>query len=113
MDRTVAWKSLAAQLAAVALLGLALGLSLPHSFFEDWGWLAGPAAWALAALFTSRVVRLPWLPVLAGAALAGLPGVVAVVVGVHWAGAVVGAGVFALWCGWLAARLSTREHVQV
>lgn len=88
------------------MLGLALGLSLPHSFFEDWGWLAGPAAWAVAALFTARVVHLPSLPVLAGAALAGLPGVLAVLVGVHWAGAVAGAVVFALWCGWLAARVA-------
>jgi hypothetical protein len=104
MDRSTAWKALATQAAVVAVLGVVLGVSLPHSFFEDWGWLAGPAAWALAALVTARVIDLPVLPVLVGAALAGLPGVLAVVVGVHWLGAALGAVVFALWCGRLAAR---------
>ena len=35
---------------------------------------------------------------LVGAVLAGLPSVVAVLLGVHWLGAAVAIGLFALWC---------------
>jgi hypothetical protein len=42
------------------------------------------------------------VPTLVGAALAGLPSVLAVVVGVHWLGAVLAIGLFALWCARLA-----------
>lgn len=92
------WRAALLQLAAVALLSLALGLALPESFFEDWGWIAGPTAWMLCAAFTARVLRLPLGAALLGAALAGLPSLLAVVVGIHWAGAVLAVGLFALWC---------------
>ena len=59
------------QAAAVAVLSIALALALPHSFFEDWGWIAGPAAWIACSLFTARMLQLPYRPVLLGAALAG------------------------------------------
>jgi hypothetical protein len=98
----VLWRAALVQAAGVAVLSLALGLALPHSFFESWGWLAGPAAWALCALITARVVGLPALPTLVGAALAGVPSVVAVIVGVHWLGAVLAIGLFGMWCGRLA-----------
>ena len=39
-------------------LAIALGLALPHSFFEDWGWLAGPGAW-MAARALDRAVAAP------------------------------------------------------
>jgi hypothetical protein len=102
VDRSVLWRAAVVQALGVAALSLALGLTLPHSFFEDWGWLAGPGAWAVCALVTARVVGLPWLPTLVGAALAGLPSVLAVIVGVHWLGAVLAIGLFALWCARLA-----------
>ena len=92
------WRAAVVQAVAVAVLSLALGLALPHSFFEDWGWLAGPGAWALCALLTARVVGLPAVPTLIGAALAGLPSLVAVILGVHWLGAVLAIALFALWC---------------
>jgi hypothetical protein len=94
----VLWRAAVVQAVAVAVLSLALGLALPHSFFEDWGWLAGPGAWALCALLTARVVGLPAVPTLIGAALAGLPSLVAVILGVHWLGAVLAIALFALWC---------------
>jgi hypothetical protein len=100
------WRAALLQLAAVALVSLALGLALPKEFFEDWGWLSGPAAWMLCAAFTARVLRLPIGPALLGAVLAGLPSLLAVVAGVHWAGAVLAVGLFALWCAWLRDRLS-------
>jgi hypothetical protein len=105
MDLPTFWRAALLQLAAVALLSIALALALPHSFFESWGWIAGPAAWMLCAAFTARVLRLPPGSTLLGAALAGLPSILAVVVGVHWLGAVVAVALFALWC----ARLRERD----
>ena len=96
------WRSALVQAIGVAVLSIALALTLSHDFFEDWGWLAGPGAWAVCALVTARVVGLPALPTLAGAALAGLPSLVAVIIGVHWLGAVLAIGLFGLWCARLA-----------
>jgi hypothetical protein len=98
MDVTTLWRAALLQLLAVALLSTALALALPHDFFVDWGWLAGPAAWMLCAALTARLLRLPPVPALTGAALAGLPSLLAVVVGLHWAGAVLAVAIFALWC---------------
>jgi hypothetical protein len=93
------------QLLAVAVLSIALAVTLPHSFFVEWGWIAGPAAWMTCAAFTARILDLPLAPTLLGAILAGLPSLLAVVLGVHWLGAVVAVALFALWC----ARLSVNS----
>ena len=98
MDVPTLWRAALLQLVAVALLSIALGLALPHSFFEDWGWFAGPASWLLCAAFTARMLRLPLGPTLLGAVLAGLPSLLAVLVGLHWAGALLAVALFALWC---------------
>ncbi|HEU4739723.1 MAG TPA: hypothetical protein VFS54_11685 [Solirubrobacterales bacterium] len=98
MDLPTLWRAALLQLVAVALLSIALGLALPHSFFEDWGWIAGPLSWMVCAAFTARVLNLPLGAALLGAALAGLPSLLAVLVGLHWAGAVLAVGLFALWC---------------
>jgi len=102
VNASILWRAALVQLLAVAVLSLALGLALPHSFFEDWGWLAGPASWMLCAAFTARVLALPLGPALLGAILAGLPSLLAVLVGLHWLGAVVAVALFALWCARLA-----------
>jgi 3-oxoacyl-[acyl-carrier protein] reductase len=94
----VLWRAAVVQALGVAVLSVALGLALPHDFFEDWGWIAGPAAWAACAVVTARVVGLPAAPTLVGAALAGVPSLVPVVLGVHWLGAVLAIGLFAMWC---------------
>src|SRR3954451_9193434 len=99
MDRARAIKAGATQAAAVAVLSIALAVALPHSFFEDYGWIAGPAAWALCALVTARALSLPPGRTLLGAALAGLPSLVGVLLGAHWLGAVIAIGVFGVWCG--------------
>jgi hypothetical protein len=103
MDRPVAWRAALLQALLVAAVAVALGAALPRSFFEDWGWLAGPGAWGAAAVVAAVVLRLPVGGALAGAALAGLPMVAGVAVGVHWLGAPLGLAVFGLWCGRLAA----------
>src|SRR6476661_1815794 len=102
VDRSVLWRAALVQALAVAVLSIALAIALPHSFFEDWGWLAGPGAWALCALATARILGLPVFSTLLGALLAGLPSVIAVVIGVHWLGALFAVGLFALWCGYRA-----------
>jgi hypothetical protein len=98
MDVRTLWRAALLQLAAVAALSIVLAAALPHDFFVDWGWIAGPAAWMLCAAFTARLLSLPLVPALTGAVLAGLPSVVAVVFGVHWAGAALAVGLFAVWC---------------
>ena len=87
MDRSVAWRAALLQALLVAVAAVALAAALPRSSFEDWGWLAGPGAWALSALVAGTLLRLPPLPVLVGAGLAGLPMLVGVAVGIHWLGA--------------------------
>jgi hypothetical protein len=98
VDLPTLWRAALLQLAAVAVLSIALALALPHDFFVDWGWIAGPAAWMLCAAFTARVLRLPLVPALTGAVLAGLPSLLAVVLGIHWIGAALAVALFALWC---------------
>ena len=101
MDLATLWRAAAVQLLAVAVLSAGLGLALPHSFFEDWGWLTGPSAWILCAALTARILSLPIGPTLLGAVLAGLPSLLAVVIGLHWLGALVAIALFALWCAQL------------
>lgn len=104
MSTPTFWRAAAIQFLAVLVLSLALGLALPHSFFEDWGWIAGPLSWMLCAAFTARFLALPTGLVLLGAALAGLPSLLAVLVGLHWLGALLAIVLFALWCARLRAQ---------
>ena len=104
MDLGTLWRAALVQAALVAAVAVALGTALDRDFFASWGWLAGPAAWFACALATARVLRLPTGPTLAGAALAGVPSLIAVPFGIHWVGAVVGIPLFAVWCARLAPR---------
>ena len=97
------------QFFAVLLLAGALGAALPHSFFEDWGWIAGPASWMVCAAVTAWFLRLPMRLALLGAALAGIPSLLAVLVGLHWVGVLLALGLFAGWCAWLRGQL-LREY---
>jgi hypothetical protein len=102
MDRSVAWRAALLQGALLAVVAVVLAVSLPRSFFEDWGWLAGPGAWAGCALAAGALLRLPLGWVLAGAALSGLPSLATVLAGVHWAGTPLALILFGVWCGWIA-----------
>ena len=104
IDRPTALRAGLVQAAAVAVISIALAIALPRSFFEDWGWIAGPGAWAACALFTATVLHLPRGRTLLGAALAGIPSLIAVAIGVHWLGALIAVVVFGLWCGAEAAK---------
>jgi hypothetical protein len=104
MDRSVGWRAALLQAALIAAVAVVLALALPRSFFEDWGWLAGPAAWGGCALVVGAALRLPLGLVVVGAALSGLPMLLGVAVGIHWLGAPLGLAVFGIWCARLAAR---------
>jgi hypothetical protein len=103
MDRSVGWRAALLQGALIAAVAVVLALALPRSFFEDWGWLAGPAAWGGCALVVGGALRLPLGLVVVGAALSGLPMLLGVAVGIHWLGAPLGLAVFGIWCARLAA----------
>ena len=104
MDRSAAWRSALLMGASVAVIAVILGAALEGSFFRSWGWLAGPGVWAACALLVATVLRLPAGRTLLGAALSGLPSLVAVLADVHWAGTPLALILFGLWCGRLAAR---------
>jgi hypothetical protein len=104
MDRSTAWRSALLMGAAVAVIAVILGATLEASFFRSWGWLAGPGVWAVCALLVAAVLRLPAGWTLLGAALSGLPSLVAVLADLHWAGTPLALVLFGLWCGRLAAR---------
>ncbi len=104
IDTNLGMRVALVQAAAVLVLGLATGLALSHSFFEDWGWLVGPGAWMLAAAATALILRLPFATTLLGAALAGIPSGIATLLGLHWLGAALAIVLFALWCGGMGAR---------
>ncbi len=104
MDRSVAWRAALLQALLLTATALVLAALLDEQFFRDWGWLAGPAAWAACALAVGALLRLPPLAVLAGAALAGIPSLITVLIGVHWLGTPFGVALFAAWCGRLALR---------
>jgi hypothetical protein len=102
MDRSVAWRAALLQGVLLTATALVLASLLDRDFFVHWGWLAGPGAWAACALATGAFLRLPKPAVLLGAALAGVPSLITVLIGVHWLGAPFGVAVFAVWCGRLA-----------
>jgi hypothetical protein len=92
------WRVALVQLVAVAVLSILLALVLPDGFFEDWGWLAGPATWLCCAWITARVVGLEVVSTLLRAVLAGLLSLLGVLIGLHWLGALVAILAFAYLC---------------
>jgi hypothetical protein len=104
IDTRVALRAGIVQLVTVGALFLLLAVTVSHGFFEDWGWLVGPAAWLGCAALTARVLRLPIERVLMAAVLAGVLSAIGVLIGVHSVGTVVAIVVFALLCGHIPAR---------
>jgi hypothetical protein len=113
MDGSIAWRAAILQALLVGIAALVLGALLSREWFESWGWLAGPGTWAACAVGVAGVLGLRVVPVLAGAALAGVPSLVAVMLGAHWAGAPLAVALFALWCGRVAARRRPPVPVRV
>jgi hypothetical protein len=101
MDRSVAWRAALLQALLLTVTALVLAALLDEQFFRDWGWLAGPGVWAACALVTGACLAAA-AAVLVGAALAGVPSLVTVLIGVHWLGAL-SASPCSVWCGRLAS----------
>jgi hypothetical protein len=107
MDTSILWRSALVQLVLVGVIFVVLALLLPHSFFDDWGWLTGPIAWMGCAALTARILKLPMGSTLLGALLAGIPDAICVLIGLHELGGVIAIVLFALWC----ARMPRRRAV--
>jgi hypothetical protein len=99
VDARLFWKSLALQAAVLAVPFVALGLALDESFFEDWGWVAGPTVWLLASAVTARLLAIPTAYALFSAVAGGVAGAIVFLIASHWAGMVAGLLVFAASCG--------------
>lgn len=99
MDQRLFWRSLGVQAAGVGLLFLVLALALDKEFFEDYGWVVGPVAWAACSLVTARVLSLPAGLVLFAALAGGVAGLLVGLVAGHVPGLVVSLLVFAASCG--------------
>ena len=98
MDRSILWRAALVQTLAVALLFAVLALTLPHSFFEDWGVIVGPAGWIAASLVTMKVVGLPLGRVALASAVAGASAALIGAVAEHSISLPVAVVVFALIC---------------
>jgi hypothetical protein len=93
------WFSLAVQAIVLAIPFVVLAVTLDESFFEDWGWLAGPVVWLACSAVTARILSLPLGYVLFSAVAGGVAGTIVFLVASHWAGMAAGLLVFAASCG--------------
>jgi hypothetical protein len=93
------WLSLAVQAIVLAIPFVVLAVTLDESFFEDWGWIAGPAIWLACSVVTARILSLPLGYVLFSAVAGGVAGAIVFLVASHWAGMAAGLLVFAASCG--------------
>jgi hypothetical protein len=100
VDTGVFWRALAVQTTAVVLVaGFLLLLPLGDDFFEDWGFITGPAAWFLCSAVTARFLELPLGVVLFAALAGGVAGGIVTLVSSHWPGVAAAVLVFAASCG--------------
>jgi hypothetical protein len=98
------------QLLLVGVLFAVLAITVPHSFFTDYGVVVGPLAWIGCSLATGRILRIPLtrlaLASAAGGLLAGLVGMALD----HVVSLPVAIGVFAAICAAEPARPSAPER---
>ena len=99
MNARLFWMSLAVQAIVLTIAFAVLALTLDESFFEDWGWLAGPTVWLACSAATARILSLPPGYVLFSAIAGGVAGAIVFLVASHWAGMAAGLLVFAASCG--------------
>ena len=99
MNARLFWKSLVVQAVAVAIPFAVLGLALDSDFFEDWGWLVGPAIWLACSVVTARILTLPLGYVLFSAVAGGVAGLLVMLATSHLPGMGAALLVFAASCG--------------
>jgi hypothetical protein len=85
-------------LLVAALFAILIALPLDHDFFEDYGWIVGPASWVLCAAVAARILPLPSSLVAFAAVAGGVAGGLVGLVTSHTAGLVVAIAVFAASC---------------
>jgi hypothetical protein len=89
------WRAALIQLAVVAVPFAILAITVPHHFFQDWGFAVGPVLWLGCSLVTGRILGLPLGFSLFCAAAGGVAAVLVLLVFGHEVGIVAGIGVFA------------------
>ena len=99
MDVRLFWKSLALQALVVAVPFAVLAAALDGSFFEDYGWIVGPAVWLGSSVVTARLLDIPVSYVAFSALAGGVAGLLVMLVTSHWAGMAVALLVFAASTG--------------
>jgi hypothetical protein len=99
------WKALAVQLVVVAVPFAILAFALDDDFFEDWGWLAGPAVWLACSTVTARILSLPLAYALFSAVAGGVAGLLVMLATSHLPGLIAALLVFAASCGSYDPRL--------
>lgn len=108
IDRSLLWRAALVQTLAVAALFAVLALTLPHSFFEDWGVVVGPAGWIAASLVTMRVLSIPLRTVALASAVAGALAALLGAAVEHAVSLPVAVAAFALLCAARRSRAVTR-----
>src|SRR3954449_3577223 len=92
------WRAAVVQAALVGALFAVLALTLPHSFFEDWGYLIGPLAWLGCPIATGGIPKLPRsVPGLSAVVSGAAAGLIGIAVS-HAVSLPVAVGVFAASC---------------
>jgi hypothetical protein len=104
VDRSLLWRTAVVQTLAVGILFAVLALTLPHSFFEDWGAVVGPAGWIAASLITWRVLGLSLRTVALASAVAGGAAALLGAVAAHAVALPVAIAAFALLCASVERR---------
>ena len=112
MNARLFWKALAVQTIAVAIPFALLALALDDEFFEDWGWLVGPAVWLAASVVTGRILSLPLAYVLFSAVAGGVAGLLVMLATSHLPGLLAALLVFAASCGSYDARLEAEPTAE-
>jgi hypothetical protein len=101
MDKGLFWRAALIQAAAIAVVaGILIALPLDEAFFDDYGIVAGPVAWAICAVITALILKLPASLAVFAAAAGGVAGFLADIAGAkHWMGVAIAIAVFAACCG--------------
>jgi hypothetical protein len=92
------WRALATQGIVVAMLFALLALALPNRFFDDWGFIVGPAAWIVGTILSARLLPVATTLVAFAAVAGGVAGAIVFLVANHWASLVASLLVFAASC---------------
>ena len=106
MNSRLFWRPAGVQIALAGVLFVILLVTVPHHFFEDWGFVVGPVIWIGCSLATGRILGLPVMFVLFCAAAGGIAGTLVGLVFGHAVGIVAGVGVFAACCSGYRADVS-------